>query len=297
MASTSKSSRSRNNSKKNFRLDPEARARIEAEYSAVADDYSNYDIPEKPKKKRVWLRKLIVRVVLLSIAVIMVNIAILFFTGQLWFNEPRKRDYPVRGPVITEKQGKVNWEKFAAQNIQMAYIRATKSTAYVDESFRKNKSGSAETALPVGMLHIFDISMDGKEQAEHFIKTVGGQRGNLIPAVEVGYTGFYRVLPPDDEDVAQRLRAFADCIISEYGVSPVIKCSEKTYSRLLDSHGFDDCYIWIESEYSKVDESIEWDFWGYSSRVKFEYYEDKGFLEMVLFKGSEEEFEEYFVVQ
>lgn len=284
------------NKKKKFKLDKEARQRIEAEFDDTdLDGYTNYDMPEEVRPKRKWLRKLIFGIVMLCGLILAVNIGLLLFTGQLWFNEPRKRDYPVRGPVISESEGKVNWNKFSQQNIQMAYIRATKSTAYEDKNFGENKSGANETDLPVGALHVFDLTMDGKEQAEHFCETVGNLNGWLIPAVEVRVTGFYRIIPVDYDEASEHLLDFADEIERVYGVRPIIKCDKKTYKNIACREEFDNCPIWYESEYSEIDSDIRWDFWGYSSRVKFAYYESGGYLEMVLYKGSEEDFSKMYI--
>lgn len=292
----------KNKRTKKFELDDEAKRRIDEEFDdGELTGYTNYEPPpsdediqrKKLRKKR--RRKFIFRLIVFCFIVIFINLAVWISTGQLWFNEPRKRDYPVRGPVITEEEGEINWEKFAAQNIQMAYIRATKSTAYVDKQFEYNKKKSAETQLPVGYYHVFDISMDGGEQAEHFIDTAGSPDGRVVPAVEVRRTGFYRLLPVDHEELAEKLADYADTIEEYYGVRPVIFCNENIYRNVVEANEnlLGDCPIWIESLYSKPDEDISWDFWGYTDRIKFNYYESGGYLKMVLFGGSEEEFSKF----
>lgn len=300
----------KNKDKNSFRLSDEARAKIDYEYADVSekyrrrmksyvpdeeeydDDYEE-DIPRKPKRH--WLRKLVFRLIMLCFIVILVDIAILLFTGQLWFNQPRKRDYPIRGPVVNESLGEVDWEKFAQQNIQMCYIRATKSTAYEDERFSENKNGSAKTDLPTGMLHIFDPTMDGVTQAEHFISVCGSMEGRLRPAVECDPNVMYLVVPLDYDEVSDNLRAFADRIEQEYGCTPVIKCGKRIYENVVKADRFDDCPIWYESEFSKPAKEVRWDFWGYSSRVKFDFYENNKFLEMVLLDGDEERMREMYI--
>lgn len=299
----------KNNKKNSFRLSDEARAKIDFEYADVSEKYRRsrgvYDFgeqdlredyeeekPKKPKKHR--LRKFLVRLTILCILVMAADLGLLFFTGQLWFNQPRKRDHPIRGPVINEKAGEVDWERFAQQNIQMCYIRATKSTAYEDERFEENKVGSAKTDLPTGMLHIFDPAMDGTAQAEHFIKVCGSMEGRLRPAVECAPNVMYRILSNDNDELSDRLRAFADRIEQEYGCTPVIKCGKEVYENVV-KEGFEDCPVWYESEFSKPADDVDWDFWGYSSRVKFDHYESHKFLEMTLLNGGEDRLEEMFI--
>ncbi len=280
---------------RNFKLTKEARQRIDNEFDdQSADSFTNFEVYDK-KQNRKRRKKLFFIVVIVCVLVLVVNICLLLYTGQLWFNEPRKRDYPVRGPVISESEGTVKWGSFAEQNIQMSYIRATKSTTYEDKNFQQNKKGAAETDLPVGYLHIFDLTMDGADQAMHFAETAGDLSGLLIPAVEVERTGFYKVVPVDYDDLSEKLSDYVEFIEQYCGRKPVIKCGKDIYENVVSREEFDDCPVWYVSEYSKPDENVRWDFWGYSSRVKFNYYESGGYLEMTLFNGSEEEFEDMFV--
>lgn len=260
---------------------------------AFGDESENPDeefVPVRRKKHR--LIKFAVRVMIFCGILLLFNIGLLIFSGQLWFNEPKKRDYPVRGPVITEKLGAVEWEKFAKQNIQMAYIRATKSTVYEDARCKKNMNGSAKTDLPTGMLHIFDPLMDGSDQADHFIEVCGDMEGRLRPAVEIQVGMFRRLTSPDMGKTAERLREYCDRIEEEYGCTPVIKCDKAAYENIVKDERFEDCPIWYECEYNKPEDDVRWDYWGYSSRVKFNFYENRKFLEMAVLKGDKDRLDE-----
>lgn len=292
-------------SSKKFQLDPEAIERIENEYDdpdPYDDDLYEQEVPARPKKK--WLRKIIVRVLILCIILMFINVGIMFATGNIWFNEPRKKDYPIRGPVITEKMGDINWEKFSHQNIQMAYIRATKSSTYEDKNFSDNWEGAEENDFPVGAFHVFDPNIDGKEQAEHFISVVGTLKGKLLPAVEVKMTGFNLFFSPDYKKVTKRLMDFVETIKGHYKVYPIIYCDKKTYKNIVcypdslsddKSENFKGCPVWYESIYSKPKDDIEWNFWSYTNRVKFNYYETDCYLTMVLFNGKENDFRKYYL--
>lgn len=281
--------------KKKFKLDKEAVERIEAEFDdRDLSGYTNYDVydeQEYEKPKRKFIRKLIVRVVIICLIVLLINVIILFATGQIWFNEPKKRDYPVRGPIITQDMGKINWDKFSQQNIQMAYIRATKSTTFEDESFKSNWKNSGNTDLPVGALHIFDFGMDGTAQAKHFCETVGNKTsGRLIPAVQVKLYGFYTFFPSNYVDVTKRLNDFIKYIKDYYGVYPIIMCNSRTYNKYIEGN-FEECPLWIESLFSKIDENINWTFWGYTNKTRFSFYENNHeYLYMTAFNGDEEAF-------
>ncbi|SFB66992.1 glycoside hydrolase family 25 protein [Ruminococcus albus] len=259
------------------------------EFPEVETPEGEEERPPKKKKKH-WLRRLIVGVIVLCFTVIAVDIGLLFFSGHLWFNEPRKRDYPIRGPVITEKAGEVQWKRFAQQNIQICYIRATKGVSFEDKLFEQNKEGSGQSDLPTGMIHVFDPMRDGEEQAEHFIEVCGGMGGRLRPVVDCDLSVFYSVLPSDEEKVADSLRAFVDRIEEEYGCTPIIKCDADFYEDIASAELFNDCPIWYVSEYKKLPKDVRADLWGYSSRVKFSYYENHNFLEMVVLNGGEDDY-------
>lgn len=130
--------------------------------------------------------------------------------------------------------GEIRWKSFAKQNIQTAYIRATKGTTFEDGAFRDNWNGSKDTDISVGAYHVLELDTDGTKQAEHFINAVGEDlSGRLIPAVEVRLRGLYRLLPPDYYEAADNLADFCDRIEKQYGVRPVIYCTERTYKTSL----------------------------------------------------------------
>lgn len=269
------------------------------EYSILIDQ-DGYPIEEEPedlpeaqqerKKTGRFVRKLLLRLCIVGIILLMIEFAILLYSGQIWFNEPKKKDYPVRGPVMDDKGGEIYWSKFSKLNIQMCYLRATKSTSYVDESFEKNKEGAFHSRIPVGAIHIFDIRSDGKAQAENFLSAVGDMDGWLVPAVEVSPGLFDRLFAPDVNKVGTNLRDFVNTVKEKTGVCPVIKCSSGAYDKYIKGE-FSDCMLWYESLYSEPDDSIDWTFWEYTSRTKLSSYEhDSHRLHMSVYRYGEDEF-------
>ena len=193
----------------------------------------------------------------------MINLAVLFVYRQIRFNEPKKRDYPIRGPVVTESMGEIRWKSFAGKiSRPCLYIRVIKGTTFEDGAFRDNWNGSKDTDISVGAYHVLELDTDGTKQAEHFINAVGEDlSGRLIPAVEVRPRGLYRLLPPDYYEAADNLADFCDRIEKQYGVRPVIYCTERTYKNIVASDSrFNKDKIWYESLFSKPDEDMDWTF-------------------------------------
>lgn len=234
----------------------------------------------KPKKH--ILLKMALALCALCLLVILADVVILFFTGELWFNRPDRHTYPERGVVITEKAGVVDWKNFARQDIQFCYIRATKGEKYADKNFKKNLSGASKTELPVGLIHQFDPSVSGEKQAKHFISECGKLKGRLCPVVDCQLGLFRKIFRPNKEKMSKKLRELCDCISEEYGCMPIIKCSSGFYERVELEENFADCPVWIVSEFGSPDEGVEWDIWTYSPRARFNHYDKHNYLEIAL---------------
>ena len=243
-------------------------------------DEEQFAAAERPKKH--ILRKLMIFFFVLALLVIIVDMAILVFSGEIWFNRPDRHVYPNRGVGLTEDAGRVDWITFARQDIQFCYIRATKGDVYEDERYRQNRAGSSKTAMPVGMVHMFDPELSGEEQAQHYINVCGDLSGKLRPVVDCRFSGFYRLVSPDNKKLLPELRAFCDRISEEYGCTPIIKCGESFYKNASLENGFEDCPVWIVSEFSKPDAGIKHVIWSYSPRARFNHYGKRKYLEIAV---------------
>ncbi len=231
-------------------------------------------IPPKPKKHR--LARLLIRIAVICIVIIFLNVLFFYYSGELWFNEPRKRDYPVRGAVVTEKLGKVNWEKFAGQSMSFVYIRATRGTSETDLQYKDNRRGANSTDLLCGYYHEFDFRLDGKKQAEHYIRQVEGLDGKLVPMVKVTRYGLYRVYHKDAQETRKQLSAFLDRIYEEYGCDCIIQCDKDCYERYVKGELEDQYYVWLISHFTEPDkEDAEWALWEYNPRGRSSAYRNK----------------------
>ena len=264
-----------------FQLDDDVVERID-------NEFPDEEIIEEPlRKSKHRLRRFIVRFSILCIIIILINIAVLFFTGKLWFNQPDKNDYPIRGALVDSDMGEIRWDVFSRQNISAAYIRATKGTSFKDEQFKENWNSSSECELLTGAYHIFKLNTDGKKQGEYFCNVMGDSlNGRLIPAIEVNLTGFYTVIPPDKEKVVKRLSQFNKVIEDRYGVKPLIMCTNRSYEKYIQGE-FDEYPVCITDVYSEPEDGIDWDFWCYNNRVRVKGYENaKDYFSMFVYKDN-----------
>lgn len=232
------------------------------------------ELPKKRKKHR--LAKLLFRIAVLGVVVIFLNVLFLYYRGELWLNEPRKRDYPVRGAVVTEKLGKIDWDRFAGQSMSFAYIRATSGTERTDNRYKENRRGANGTDLLCGYYHEFDFGKDGKKQAEHYIRQVEDLDGKLRPMVKVTRSGLYRIYAPKKQDTVKRLQAFIDRIEEEYGTDCIIQCDTDCYKRYIEKD-FSEYYdIWLISHFTEPEmKEYGWTLWEYNPRVRSAGYSNK----------------------
>ena len=255
-----------------FYLDDEAVENINSEY-AGSEDFDDEYYDAYPKKSR-RLRRIIFKLLLLCFIVVTINIGILFFTGKIWFNQPDKSDYPIRGALVDSSFGKINWTTFSKQNISTAYIRATKGTAFNDEKFEQYWEDSKNSELLIGAYHVFSLTKDGEKQAKHFCEAMGDSiNGRLIPAVEIKLSGIYALFPPDNNEVAENLSDFCDYITEKYGVKALIICNKRSYEKYF-SKDFEDYNFFVKSYFSQPEENLSADFWGYNPRVRVNGYEN-----------------------
>ncbi|MDR0918019.1 MAG: DUF1294 domain-containing protein [Oscillospiraceae bacterium] len=232
-----------------------------------------------------------------AIIVVQFSIAVLlfflFYHGVLLFNNPSKKNYPVRGVDVSSYQGEIDWALLAENDIEFAFIKATEGSSFVDEYFLKNYENALKTDLRIGAYHFFSYDSSGLTQAQNFISVVGKIDDMLPPVVDVEFYGDKEKNLPDKDDVTRELTAFLTAIEEHYNQKPIIYATEKSY-KLYISENFSDYDIWIRNVFTSPSNNKDWTFWQYTNREKLDGYSGKEkFIDMNVFNGSQEEFESY----
>ncbi len=292
---------------KKFKLDKKAKRNIEQQFpDESVGEFSNYEEYDAEEEERLAVKRrrrakrtarFMIRLTAFFMLLVLIMVSVMLYTGYIWFNEPRKRDYPCRGVIVDNEMGQIGWQAFSRQNISFAYITATKGKDYIDECFKYNKENAASTELLVGYLHIFEPDENGRAQAEHFIEAVGeSMAGRLIPAVSIELRGLDRVFAPDEDNTLENLREFVSVTEAQYGTPPVILCRYDEYKDIVQpNEELSGCMIWVDSVFTKPHKGLDWTLWTYSPRVRLKYYETNSYLDAVVFNGSEEEFRKLIV--
>ena len=226
----------------------------------------------------------------------LIIMALLLYNGVFTLNNPSRSEYPIRGVDVASYQGDIDWEVLASQDIQFAFIKATEGSSYVDKYFKCNYENAVKTDLRVGAYHFFSFDSAGSTQAENFIKSVYSYEDMLPPAVDVEFYGEYLSSPPTDiEAIKGELRILLETLTEEYGKTPIIYATKESYDLFL-KNDFTEYDIWIRDIVTcpELSDGREWSFWQYTNRGRLEGYKGvEKFIDINVFYGSVEEFEEY----
>ena len=219
-------------------------------------------------------------------------IAFLIYNGNIKFNHPSSKDYPVRGVDVSEYQGEIDWEKLSNQNIDFAYIKATEGSSYTDERFQYNYQNAITTSLKIGAYHFFSFDSDAISQSENYIKNVPKDMNLLPPVVDIEFYGDKNKNIPDVEQTREQLKKLLERLEEYYQKKPIIYATNTSYNLYIKDN-FEEYKIWIRDIVStpNLKDNRKWTLWQYTNRERLEGYNgEEKFIDMNVFNGSYEEF-------
>lgn len=229
-------------------------------------------------------------------AIVGISAALLMlWNGIILFNNPSRKDYPVRGVDVSHYQGDIDWDVLSRENISFAYIKATEGSGYTDSRFYYNYENAGRTNLRVGAYHFFSFDSSGNTQADNFISAVEKTDGMLPPVIDVEYYGAKKYSEFAAGDIIAELRILADRLTEHYGIRPVIYAAEDSYDDYIAGN-FDDCDIWIRNVITKphISDGRQWTFWQYTNRGRLHGYSgEEKYIDINVYRGTEEEFQLY----
>ena len=215
------------------------------------------------------------------------------YDGVILLNDPDREEFPVRGVDVSHYQGEINWDVLAENDIDFAYIKATEGSSHVDECFEYNLENSLASELYVGAYHFFSLESDGKTQAENFIANVPKNEGMLPPVIDVEFYADIEKNPP--KDISDELLEMIEILREHYGCEPVIYTTHEVY-KLYIAGSYEAQDIWIRDVILTpyLSDGRDWTFWQYTNREVLPGYNgEEKFIDMNVFRGSEEDFIDY----
>ncbi len=175
--------------------------------------------------------------------------------------------YTIHGIDVSKYQSMIAWEEVKAMRVrdvqmQFAFIKATQNTSGTDPHFKRNWKKAKENGLIRGAYHFFIASGDGEEQAEHFIKKVELERGDMPPVLDIEQLNGVR-----PEKLREEAKKWLDIVEAHYGVKPIIYTNVDFYTRNLGD-AFDAYPLWAAHYFSPGKPRIgrSWLFWQHSDQ-------------------------------
>lgn len=92
----------------------------------------------------------------------------------------------MNGIDVSSWQNEIDWKAVKdSGKVEFVFAKATEGTDNVDSQFIANHTGCKEAGITFGAYHFFHFGQDPEEQARHFLATISGYEGTLLPMVDV----------------------------------------------------------------------------------------------------------------
>lgn len=187
------------------------------------------------------------------------------FTHYPAFGIALPREYGIHGIDVSRYQDFIAWEEVKKMHVDQiklgfAFIKATEGVGNTDPQFKRNWRKSKGNDIIRGAYHFFIATKDGKAQAEHFIKKVDLEPGDLPPVLDVEQR-----YGASKTQLQREVRRWLETVENYYHVKPIIYTNVDFYIQNLGS-AFDDYPLWVAHYYQLEQPRItrSWIFWQHS---------------------------------
>ena len=174
--------------------------------------------------------------------------------------------YLIRGVDVSHHNGDINWPQLVNEGIAFAYVKASEGVSHKDSNYKNNYSAAKLANIKVGTYHFYTFGLDGKEQANLFIKQAKVASDDLIPVIDVEHSHYnkhswdksYQMLVIDE------LKKMEAVMFEYYGVRPIIYTNRDCYKLYIKEH-FPENLIWMCNLYNEPNiTDNEWIIWQFS---------------------------------
>lgn len=172
--------------------------------------------------------------------------------------------YEIHGIDISHHQGEIDWDELRDNGmidkypIRFIMIKATEGASLVDENFHENFYQAREHGFTRGAYHFYSVRSSAKSQAEHFLREVKLENGDLPPVLDVEK----KPTNQTDQQFKQSILLWLQMVEKQYSVKPIIYTYYKFKMRYLNDSVFDQYPYWIAHYYvDKVEYQGNWKFW------------------------------------
>lgn len=220
------------------------------------------------KKGQKYLSLILIFIVLISAIVIYRFIG--YSNREIFHsfdNPPFSQKYPVRGVDVSHHNSYINWNQLRRENVTFVYLKSTEGASHQDRDYKTNYRMAKEAGLRVGTYHFFTFGIDGKLQAEHFIRNSRVKSGDMVPAIDVEHSAINKFWNDKNkrEKMIAELKNLEQALFKKYGKHPVIYTNKECY-RLYIRNNFPANPLWICDLHNEPDdgEFKNWAIWQFS---------------------------------
>jgi lysozyme len=179
-----------------------------------------------------------------------------------------RRSKLLTGIDVSHHNGDIDYEAVREAGHRFVIAKATQDNDFIDPMFPLNVARARAAGLTVGAYHFFDYTLDGREQADHFIDRVEAANGiddALPPVIDV------ECWSPIGASIhavsAARLRDLVERVYERTGRLPLIYTSVHMWNEVMgNADGFEDLPLWAACWGCAVPPAIapgweSWTFW------------------------------------
>jgi GH25 family lysozyme M1 (1,4-beta-N-acetylmuramidase) len=158
----------------------------------------------------------------------------------------KPRSKLLTGLDVSHHNGDIDYQAVKQEGHRFVFIKATQDNDFIDPMFPTNLRNARAAGLAVGAYHFFDYTLDGREQADHFLDRVeaaGGIDDALPPVVDVEC---WAPIGSSIQAVSTaRLRDFVERVYERTGRWPLIYTSVFMWREVAgNAEGFDQLPMW-----------------------------------------------------
>lgn len=195
--------------------------------------------------------------------------------GAEALNEP-----VVLGIDVSEYQGQIEWDKLAIAKdvvdsciseeykaglpeslpVSFVFIRATKSSDYVDQLYQTNFEAARLQGVCRGAYHFLTDTVSGRKQAENFISVVKLEEGDLAPVLDI------EVFSPGVADIAKE---WLSVVEEHYGREAVVYSNRNGFNDIIAKDSvLKSRELWMAQLNAERPEMENCRFWQFSHKGK-----------------------------
>ena len=195
--------------------------------------------------------------------------------------------YEIHGIDISHYQGTIDWGDLRNNGmiercpVRFVMIKATEGASRIDNRFKDNFYQAREYGFIRGAYHFWSTRSTGKAQAEHFIRNVKLEEGDLPPVLDVEH----KAKEQSPEEFKKSVLTWLDIVERHYNVKPIIYTYYKFKTAYLSDSIFDQYPYWIAPYYvDKIEYKGKWKFWQHTDCGKLPGI--KGYVDFNIYNGS-----------